>query len=438
MIRTVRKTAHLTHQASAWAAHFSQRVENKTSRILSGTDSSFRVVSSIPFEKLYYQQVPEIIPVHPALPQRGRKPAVVLLLPSLQNSSFFGGTSTAIIAAAEIAHKKKLDLRIIETLSHGGSKTDVVKDLLKKFNIPFSGTITQIDITARAFNVYGYIDMHPDDIFMASAWWDAYVLDKLPLKHKFVYLIQDYEPIFYANSDKYALAESTYHSKKYVALCNTKLMYDFMVNRGYTEVKSGTYFEPAVSYEVSKRKKKAEGKRRMFVYGRPNVERNLFFNAFNGLDMALRNGFIEAAEWEFYMAGQDNVPDLELSSGVVVKNLGKMDFAEYQAFVGTVDVAVSLMMAPHPNYPTLEFASTGAAIVTTRYDIKQDLSQYSKNIFMADITPESIAGGIRAAASLDAETRAANAAASHVPSDWNKTLDKPLEATIKKITKLAE
>jgi hypothetical protein len=434
-IRAIRKTAHLTNRASSWAAHFSNRVEHKTSRIISGTDSSFGAVSSSPFEKLYHLYAPEIVPLHPSLPQRGRKPAVVLLIPSLQKSSFFGGTSTAIITAALLAKKLSLDLRVIETLKHGGEMN--LSAFLKSAGIDFKGKITQIDVTGRGYNVYGYIDMHPEDVHMASAWWDAYLLDELPLKRKFVYLIQDYEPIFYNNSDKYALAESTYHSKNYVALCNTKLMHTFMTNRGFSQVKQGSWFEPAVAYDAkalkTTTKKPASGKRRMFIYGRPNVERNLFFTAFSSLDRCFSDKHLDPSEWEVYMAGQDKVPDLELSSGVVVKSLGKMEFADYQKFISSIDVAVSLMMAPHPNYPTLEFAAKGAAVVTTRYDVKQDLSHYSKNIVMADITVDSICGALRQAASFDAETRHKNAEASTIPHTWKQTLDKPLDAIVKKI-----
>ncbi len=430
-IRAIRKAAHLTHKSTARVAYFSQRVENKASRILSGTDASFGAVTSVSFEKLYYSALPYITPLHPSLPLRGRKPAVVLLLPSLDNHSFFGGTATAIIAAALLAEKKGLDLRIVQTLKYGHAS---VSDFLKSSGIPFTGKVTQIDVSGRTFNLYGYIDMHPEDICMASAWWDAYLLSRLPLPRKFVYLVQDYEPIFYSNSDMYVLAESTYHGKNFVALCNTELMYTFMANRQYKQVADGIWFEPAVSYYKEKPKTASAGqKKRLFIYGRTNVERNLFFTAFASLDHCFMNKYLDANEWEVFMAGQDKIPDIELSSGVIVKNLGKMELGAYREFVSTVDIAISLMMAPHPNYPTLEFASSGAAVVTTRYDVKQDLSNYSKNIVMADITPESISGAIRTAAAMDRETRLKNAKASHIPQNWEATLSKPLDAIIKKL-----
>jgi hypothetical protein len=430
-VRVIRKAAHLTHKASSKTAHFTQRVENKATRMITGVDSTFGATTSVSFEKLYYEALPYIVPLHPSLPIRGRKATVTLLLPSLDNRSFFGGTATALIAATLLAEKQGLDLRVVQTLQHGNASLDT---FLNRAGIKFSGKIETIDVAGRGFNVYGYIDIHPDDIFMASAWWDAYLLDRLPLKKKYIYLIQDFEPIFYNNSDKYVLAESTYHSDRFVALCNTKLMHDFMVNRGYKNVKGGAWFEPAVShFNPNRLKEETAGKKKIFVYGRPNVERNLFFHALNSIDHCFTNRYLDINDWELCMAGQDHLPDVELSSGVVVKNLGKMSLEDYKRLVQTVDVAISLMMAPHPNYPTLEFASAGAAVVTTRYDVKQDLSNYSKNIVIADISAESISGAIRVAAEMKYADRLKNASESQIPDSWHRTLSSSLDKTLKSI-----
>lgn len=431
-IRGVRKAAHITHGISVRAARFAERAELKVSRIIAGADRTFGAVAPpMPFEELRNENLPHIIPVNPVLPALGRKPTVTLLVPTLHKQLFFGGIATAIMAAASLAEKKKFDLRIISTVR----KSEVpVKELLDSAGIAFSGEVFHSSIAERGNGVNTDVDIHPKDIFMASAWVDAYLLQQLPLPSKFVYLIQDYEPAFFPNGDEHVLAQSTYRSDRFIALCNTKLMYDFLVDQGYTNVKKGTWFEPAVSYHARKHNdKSAAGKRRMFIYGRTRVKRNLFFTAFEGVNRCFLDGHLDSKEWEVVMAGQDDVPDLELSSGVVVKNLGKMDLDEYQRFTGTVDVTVSLMMAPHPNYPTLEMASAGSAVVTTRYGIKQDLSHYSKNIIMADTTPESVCESINKAAKLDTKTRFKNAKASTIPDDWNATLRKPIEFVIKAI-----
>ncbi|MGI8635341.1 MAG: hypothetical protein ACR2KZ_08055, partial [Segetibacter sp.] len=203
--------------------------------------------------------------------------------------------------------------------------------------------------------------------------------------------------------------------------------------------KSASYFEPAVSRASSGlvKEKGPKQKKRLFLYGRPDVHRNLFFTALDAIDFAFKAGFLDKDNWELFMAGQDKIPDIQLSSGVVIKNRGKMAMEDYVSFSKTIDVAVSPMMAPHPNYPTLEFASIGTAVVTTKYANKTDLSSYSKNIISSDISVESIAGAIKKASIMPTEQRQKNSQNSAIASDWRKTLEKPLEEVFASINTLS-
>jgi hypothetical protein len=422
LARGLRKSANIIRKSTEKTSVFMGRVENKTTRIISGTESSvFGAPSVTSFEKLYYTRIPYITPVHPALPQIGRNPSVTLFIPSLNKGSFFGGTATAIITAATLAQKSDKNLRVVQTLKHG--KADI-KEFLRSMGIPFSNNVEMVDISGRTYNNYGYIDIHPEDIFIASAWWDAHLISKLPLTKPFVYLIQDFEPIFYSNSDKYLLAEATYKLPNYLAICNTKLMYDFMLSRGYDQVKKGTFFEPAVSQNTKDIhiKEQPRQKKVLFLYGRLNVERNLFFTALNAIDSCFSTNSLDSSEWDIFMAGQDGIADIELTSGVIVKNLGKMSFSDYRKFAKTVDVAVSPMLAPHPNYPTLEFASIGAGVVTTKWDIKKDLSLYANNIFTCEASAQSISEGILKASSLSSESRQKSAKNAVISHDWTTAL----------------
>lgn len=433
-LRGIRKSVHLFNKASSKVLSFSTRVEGKATRILNGTDYSISLDDSVPFEKLYYSSLRCITPLNPALPGINQQASIVLLLPSLNKGAFFGGTATALVIAAKLAKHKQRPLRIVQTLETG--KVPDLSAFFKSEGIDMpEDAITITSVADRAYNVYGYIPMHRDDIFIASAWWDAYLLDKLPLTQKYIYLIQDFEPIFYNNSDSYVLAESTYKSSRYIALCNTELMYNFMKDRHYPAFEDSTayWFEPAVSRIKSGTvMKKGPGeKKRLFLYGRPNVHRNLFFTALEAIDRSFIAGYLNKHEWEVYMAGQDGLPGIKLSSGVSVNNMGKMTMSEYIEFSKTIDLAVSPMMAPHPNYPTLEFASIGTAVVTTKYANKVDLSDYSKNIVVSDIDIESIAGAINIAAHMKHDNRIKNLRASHINSSWTDALDAALKSILK-------
>ena len=434
-IRATRKIAYLSNKAFEKGASITNKVEQKTTKILDGTDYSIVTRESMPIEKIYYNSLPHITPLNPALPAIGATPSVVLFLPTLDSKSFYGGTATALIVAARLAALSQKKIKIVQTLKTGHA-IDLEKFLNKNAGTKFQkNDIKIISVADRAYNVYGYISMLPEDIFIASAWWDAYLLSQLPLLKKFIYLIQDFEPIFYNNSDNYILAESTYKTTDFIPLCNTRLMSNFMKERSYNDsfAKGALFFEPAVSRaDTGLTTIKKQGvKKRLFLYGRPDVHRNLFFTALNSIDYAFKSGFLETSEWDLCMAGQDGIPDIDLTSGVKIKNLGKMDISDYIDFSKTVDIAVSLMMAPHPNYPTLEFASIGASVVTTKYSNKTDLSNYSKNIMVSDIGIESIAGAIRKAANMSYEERFLNLKSNSINNNWPENLDTALKKILK-------
>jgi hypothetical protein len=434
IIRSIRKASHISTKLLHKGLYVSAKVEDKATRILNGTDYSVKAEDSIPLEKIYYNSLPYITPINPSLPKVGAKPTIVLLLPTLDGKSFYGGTATALIVAGRLAKLKNRKLRIIQTLKTG--RSDGLSSFFSSEGIDINDDDIYITSVAdRAYNVYGYVSIHPDDIFIASAWWDAHLINQLPLKHKFIYLVQDFEPIFYNNSDLYILAEDTYKLTSFIPLCNTKLMYDFMRDRNYSGFKQNgaDWFEPAVSRANSglTKVKKSFEKKKLFLYGRPDVHRNLFFTALTSIDYAFKAGFINTDEWELYIAGQDNIPDITITSGIKFKNLGKMPMDKYIEFSKTIDLAVSLMMAPHPNYPTLEFASIGASVVTTKYANKQNLTQYSKNIITSEIGVESIAGAIKEASKLSYAERINNLESNNINDDWKVALDTSLKKILK-------
>lgn len=431
-VRVARKTAVKGNAVLRKASRLADKVETKATRILDGVDYSVQINDEVLFEKLYYSSMPYMLPIHASMPAVGSEPTVTLLIPSLDGASFFGGTATALVVAAKIALHQHRKLRIVQTLKTGHPGDLGVFFASEGITFP-SEHIQVISVADRAYNRYGYVSMHSDDIFVASAWWDAQALSQMPLGRKFIYLIQDFEPIFYNNSDQYVLAEETYKTDKFIPLCNTKLMADFMKSRNYSAFEGEVgYFEPAVSradtgYQIEK---KPGEKKILFLYGRPNVHRNLFFTALSAIDYAFKADFLNKNEWDVVMAGQSKMADIKLSSGVVVKNNGKMSMKDYVSFSKSIDLAVSPMMAPHPNYPTLEFASIGTTVVTTKYANKQKLDNYSNNIIISDIGVESLAGAIKLAAEVPFSDRIDNAKHSTINTSWDESLAKVIDRLV--------
>jgi hypothetical protein len=384
--------------------------------------SDNEIKNSISAKKIIYDDILEIRPLRLETSD-SVKSRVILLVPSLSSGGFFGGVATALIFAAKFSLYNKRDLVIIQTL-HGGYAGGLDEFFSRNSIIISSANYSVLDSSRRDWmSESSDLTINKEDVFICSAWGDATILNEAKLFNKFIYLIQDYESIFYPNSDRLILAESTYFFDSYVPVCNTEIVYSFMANKGYPLFQSHKYwFEPAVSNAATGITVK-NSKKNIFIYGRPSVARNLFYLVLSAIKKIFEEKHLVASDWNIYMAGQDNLPDIVIAPDLKIKNLGKMSVEAYISFSKSVDVAVSLMMAPHPNYPTLEFASIGSAVVTTKYESKNDLSVYSRNIFMAEINLDSLMGNILEASNLSFETRIDNLKYNNIRGDWNVALD---------------
>src|SRR5262249_46344437 len=92
--------------------------------------------------------------------------------------------------------------------------------------------------------------------------------------------------------------------------------------------------------------------------------------------------------------------------------------------VRSAHVGMGLIYSPHPSYPPLDLAASGAVVVTNTFESsKLDLSDYSRNILCVRPTVEGLTRGIAAAVRLaaDDETRAANLVSSGIGRDWAAT-----------------
>jgi hypothetical protein len=430
-LRTIRKTSHTIGKVTHKSSVFLGKVENKTTKLIVNKTGSYGSSNAVSLSDFSFKEFPYLEPIYPVLPKLGQKPSITVLA-FLDPKGFYGGIATLIIVSALLAKELDYDLRVVQTT--GYSKTNDVTSFLKSKGIDFPASrFSTIDLSFRHPSNFGYLPMHPKDVFMVSAWWDAYVTSLLPLSQKFVYLIQDYEPIFYNNGDSKIFADQTYFSEKFIPLCNTELIYDFFSKNGYDYIrKNGQWFEPAPVPAINNAPQKAiKAKKRLFLYGRPQVHRNLFLIALNAIEEAFKSNELDPNDWELFCAGQSDFPSIRLSTGQVIKNLGKMDINKYYKFASTIDVAVSPMLAPHPNYPTLELASLGAAVVSTKYENKQDLSRYSPNILMAEANPQDMTKKIIEACKMDKTERLANLKHNHIGDNWSENLKKPISELAK-------
>lgn len=243
-----------------------------------------------------------------------------------------------------------------------------------------------------------------NDVFMATAWWTAqmakYALTKT-VHQRFVYLIQDYEPLLHPASTQSALAEETY-ALDHIPVINTSLLKEFLAERKIGRHADPAFaaraiaFEPAVDQERFHAAPRSGGRRRLLFYARPtNGLRNLFEMGVAALQKAIHDGVFDPAEWEFVGMGE-SFAAVQLGPNAWLKPAPWLDFDGYARQMRESDILLSLMLSPHPSYPPIEMALCGKPAVTTVFANKtaDRLAELSPNIIGTKATIEGIAGGL--------------------------------------------
>ena len=197
-----------------------------------------------------------------------------------------------------------------------------------------------------------------------------------------LYLIQDYEPGFYAWSSGYLLAESTYKCEfPQIAIFNSHELEEYVMAKGYHFLK--TYcFDPVLNRvlgeEVQKLDQTVFKRKQILVYGRPSVERN----AFKVLVESLKKWVSmqeDASSWTL-SAGEMH-PPVYLGEGMYLESVGKLTIEEYAKVLRESYAGVSLMVSPHPSYPPLEMSVFDVKVVTNGYRNKVFL-RLMKTLFL--------------------------------------------------------
>ncbi len=326
-----------------------------------------------------------------------------LVIPSINSEHIFGGIATAINLFQKIVDEGEFAARIIlvdavpneETIREWGSEYHFVA--------PFEDSTTKKQIMTCSSKGKISIPIGKNDFFLTTAWWTAYdvqyAYDKWTKMDKkanpVIYLIQDYEPGFYAWSSHYLMAESTYKSDhKQIAIFNSKLLYDFYKQSGYEFYKE-YYFQPVLNSRLREKlleSNKCTKEKIVLFYGRPNTPRNAYSLLMDGLK-EWADSYISAKEWRIISAGE-KCSDILLNNDVVVENVGKMTLDDYGEMLRKAYAGISLMVSPHPSYPPLEMAAFGVKVITNQYANK-DLSSFSKNIIsLKSVTPKSISDAL--------------------------------------------
>ncbi|CAB3829788.1 rhamnosyltransferase WsaF family glycosyltransferase [Achromobacter denitrificans] len=344
---------------------------------------------------------------------------------SIGPASLFGGVATALVLAAALAQQKGAQLRLITR--NGEGSPEVVNRLLKLNQIEFSGELTMVE-SAPTSGYYVPV-RQTDDVFITTSWWTTCGVRKSISPEQIIYLLQEDERMFYGYGDERLRCEEVISDDGIIFVLNTGLLQRHLT-QGPNPIPGlagrSTYFEPAFPSMRPANEPKTTGKRRFFFYARPNNLRNLYLRGLEVITQALLRGILDPQEWEFHFAGKD-LPNGTLPGDPDIYFHQQMEWAEYSALLQTIDIGLTLMDTPHPSYPPLDLACSGAISVTNSSGLKTDLSGYSKNIICTAPTVDALLEGIVQALNIDRDQRNENLRTARIQQDWNSSLAESIE-----------
>ena len=357
-----------------------------------------------------------------------------LIIPEISFGTFFGG----YIAKFQLAQK---------LIDAGHSVRFVLVDACKidepawrEMVAQYAGIETIFD---QAQVVYCFdrsqpLVVSPKDKIIATTWWTAHIAQQMAgqLKiDKFLYLIQEYEPLTFPMGAYYAIAKQSY-SFPHRALFSSSQLHDyFQANKlgvfghSWGKDQAAMPFENAIVNFAPDQlfPQRKAGEYKLLFYARPEAHaaRNMFEVAYLALKNAIEAGHFDAAKWQFHGIGSRH-GDMELPKGHRLKMLGKFGLQEYKQRLLEYDLGLSLMYTPHPSLLPLEMAAAGMWMVSNECENKTqaEFAKLSSNMLAAPATIEGVTEKLAWAAAHcdDLEARRAGAKVNWA-SSWHETFN---------------
>lgn len=332
------------------------------------------------------------------------QPSLTVLVPTLNPTELFAGIVTALdigLGLAARGHHVRFIATDLPMASPAASRAFLLRRLDARAEA--SGAAGRISLACGITS--GSVTAHKYDVFLATAWWSAHVADKLIHRFKyeqrrFLYLIQDYEPNFYAWGQEYADALSSY-DLDFDPIFNTTLLRDYFRDKGFDfATPEAPAFHPAIDIAryAGRPRTAGTGPRRLALYGRPEVARNMYATAIEALTRFVTAEGLRPQDIDLVSVGLSHAP-ITLPGGLILRSLGKLPWEEYPDYLLGTDLGLSLMYSPHPSHPPIEMAAAGVRVVTNGFGPK-DLSLLSPAILSAPATAPALATALSQAWAL--------------------------------------
>lgn len=324
----------------------------------------------------------------------GRRPMVNVVTDTIAAGYMFGGVGTAALLAATIARHSGRGLRFV-TRAHVPVTCEPVYRLLALHGVEHGGPIETLFSPEAAA---APMPLGPDDLVMTTSWWTTHAARNTVPRQQMLYLLQEDERMFYAGGDQHLLCDEVLQDESIRSIVNTPLLLDhFRATSTRGPARRGIAFEPAFPASIY-HPAPVDGRRKLLFYARPGHPRNLFLRGLAALEQAIADGLFAPDEWEIHFAGV-GIPPVELG-GRSIQYHDTVSWPDYAALVRRCDLGLSLMYTPHPSYPPLDMAASGAVVVTNAFGVKQDLSALCGNILTVPVSVDGLVDGLHRGAAL--------------------------------------
>lgn len=377
----------------------------------------------------------KVAPLFPVV-SRNRSPRVNLLIPTIDLEHLFGGYIAKFTLARRLA-ESGLPVRIVTV----DPTPPLPKDWRRQVESyrQLEGLFEKVEI---CFGRDGKepLRLSDEDRFIATTWWTAHIADRLASQTgfgRFLYMIQEYEPLTVPEGAWTRLAEESY-GFPHDALFSTEILRDYFAQNGIGRTEGSLAFRNAITPVTTPTVDELEGRdeRRLIFYGRPEAHaaRNLYEVGIEALRRSVAEG-VFGDEWRFFGIGSTGrAESVDLGGGRSLELLPRTGQDEYGRFLAGHDLGLALMDAPHPSLVPIEMASAGMLVVTTTYGeskTAERLAEISPNLIAGPPDAPDVAARLREAAARigESEARVAGAAVDW-PDDWDRALDDDLIAAI--------
>jgi hypothetical protein len=356
----------------------------------------------------------------------GRRLSIVT--DSISPRQLYGGVGTAVLFGTLLANRIGADLRLITR--HDAADPGQIGAILATFDIWPERTVECVHAPPLAGSD---VPVFAGDLFLTTSWWTTAAIRSAVDPGRIIYLLQEDERMFYPRGDDRLRCSEVLGSPGFLFVVNSEILFRHF-GQGQEPLPNvaqrGCWFEPAfpsTHYYDNSAMRLIRAKKNFLFYARPNDSRNMYWRGLEAIAGAVEDGILTPEQWDIIMVGRDLTP-VSLPRNMEPKIVQNLPWKEYAALIRQVDVGLSLIDTPHPSYPPLDLAASGAVVVTNTCGIKTSLACYCENIVCADPSVDGLKDGIRRAVEIaaDEDLRSANFARNAIIRDWPATLEPAL------------